>query len=101
MKAVSAIPRQRYVTVVALGVVLLLAATVRLHDLEKSTVGHNEIYVPGIDLPWDLSNPHPRFTVWQTIASTVAGEPHPPGYYLLMTPWTRWVGGPRCNSWLG
>jgi hypothetical protein len=31
---------------VALGVVLLLAATVRLHDLEKSTVGHNEIYVP-------------------------------------------------------
>src|SRR5262249_54070302 len=47
---------------------------------------------PGIDLPWYLSNPNPRFSLWQTLAGTIAGEPHPPGYYVVMLGWTKWFG---------
>jgi hypothetical protein len=72
--------------------VLVVGAGLRLSGLGDHTVDHNEIYVPGIRLPEGLSNPEPRSTFFGTITSTIAVECHPPGYYLLMLPWTRCFG---------
>jgi hypothetical protein len=73
-------------------VALILGAGLRLHRLAVETVDHNEIYVPGIQLPEDMSIPGPRLTFTGTITSAIAVECHPPGYYLLMLPWTRCFG---------
>ncbi len=73
-------------------VALVLGAGLRLSGLCDHTVDHNEIYVPGIRLPEDMSIPGPRLTLAGTITSTIAIECHPPGYYLLMLPWTRCFG---------
>jgi len=80
------------VAVAALGVVLVVGAMLRLHNVDYRTLNHPEVYTPGIDLPWHLSNPNPRFSLWQTLAGTIAGEPHPPGYYVVMLGWTKWFG---------
>jgi 4-amino-4-deoxy-L-arabinose transferase-like glycosyltransferase len=85
------VPRQ-YGPVFALGAILVAAAAVRLHHVGYRTLNHPEVYTPGIDLPWNLSNPNPRFSLWQTLAGTIAGEPHPPGYYIVMLGWTEWFG---------
>jgi 4-amino-4-deoxy-L-arabinose transferase-like glycosyltransferase len=85
------VPRQ-YGAVFALGAILVAAAAVRLHHLAYRTLNHPEVYTPGIDLPWNLSNPNPRFSLWQMLAGTIAGEPHPPGYYIVMLGWTEWFG---------
>ena len=77
---------------IVLGVLLAAAAALRLHDLDFRTLNHPEVYAPGIDLPWGLSNPNPRFSLWQTLAGSIAGEPHPPGYYILMLGWTKLFG---------
>jgi len=84
--------RQELVVAVALGVILTVGALLRLHDVEYRTLTHPEAYTPGIDLPWHLSNPNPRFSLWQILAGTIAGEPHPPGYYIVMLGWTKWFG---------
>ena len=84
--------RQEFVAAVALGVIIIVGAVLRLHNVEYRTLDHPEAYTPGIDLPWQLSNPNPRFNVWQTLAGTIAGDFHPPGYYLLMLGWTKWFG---------
>jgi len=83
---------QQLVAFAALGIILICGAFLRLHNLERRTLNHPEVYSPGIDLPLQLSNPHPRFTVWQTLAGSIAGEPHPPAYYLVMLGWTQWFG---------
>ncbi|MHC4167696.1 MAG: glycosyltransferase family 39 protein [Planctomycetota bacterium] len=77
---------------ILIGGILLLGITVRLVGLSKHTMGHNEIYIPGIKLPQDLANPAPRLTFRDTIAGTIAVESHPPGYYLLMLAWTKCFG---------
>jgi hypothetical protein len=84
--------QQRFGAIVTLGVILIIGAVLRLHDIESRTLNHPEVYTPGIDLPWHLSNPNPRFSLWQTLAGTIAGEPHPPGYYVVMLVWTKWFG---------
>ncbi|MEX0802420.1 MAG: glycosyltransferase family 39 protein [Candidatus Binatia bacterium] len=84
--------QQKWVAVAALIVIVIFGALLRLHNVEHRTLDHPEVYTPGIDLPWDLSNPHPRFSLWQTLAGTIAGEPHPPGYYVVMLGWTQWFG---------
>jgi len=73
-------------------IAMVLGAGLRLSGLCDHTVDHNEIYVPGIRLPEDMSIPGPRLTLSGTITSTIAIECHPPGYYLLMLPWTRCFG---------
>jgi Dolichyl-phosphate-mannose-protein mannosyltransferase len=84
--------RQGFIVALALGVILIVGAVLRLHDVDYRTLDHPEVYSPGIDLPWHLSNPNPRFSLWQTLAGTIAGEPHPPGYYVVMLGWTKWFG---------
>ena len=82
----------RFVAVVTLGIILIVGGVLRLHNVDYRTLDHGEAYTPGIDLPWYLSNPNPRFSLWQTLAGTIAGEPHPPGYYVMMLGWTKWFG---------
>jgi 4-amino-4-deoxy-L-arabinose transferase-like glycosyltransferase len=84
--------RQGFIVALALGVILVVGAVLRLHDVEYRTLDHPEAYTPGIDLPWELSNPNPRFTLWQTLAGTIAGDVHPPGYYVVMLGWTKCFG---------
>lgn len=78
--------------VLLVGSILLLGAILRLQNLGLETIGHIEIYVPGINLPYELSDPRPRLTLLKTISGTIAGEPHPPGYYILMYVWTKVFG---------
>ena len=84
--------RQKALAVVTLGLILIFGALLRVHNVEGPTLSHPEAYTPGIDLPRGLSNPNPRFSLWQTLAGTIAGEPHPPGYYIVMLGWTKWFG---------
>lgn len=79
-------------TAVALGVILMTGAVLRFHGVQNRTLNHPEVYAPGIDLPRHLSNPNPRFTLAQTLKGTIAGEPHPPGYYIVMLGWTKVFG---------
>jgi 4-amino-4-deoxy-L-arabinose transferase-like glycosyltransferase len=83
---------QKTVALAALSIILIFGALLRVHNIEFRTLDHPEVYTPGIDLPWHLSNPNPRFSLWQTLAGSVAGEPHPPGYYIVMLAWTKWFG---------
>jgi hypothetical protein len=91
-KQISIETQRQWIAVAALGVILILGGWMRLHDIERRTLDHPEVYAPGIDLPWHLSNPNPRFSLWQTLAGTFAGEPHPPGYYVVMLGWTKVFG---------
>lgn len=50
------------------------------------------MYVPGIPLPSDISEPAERVTFSRILTGTFSSDTHPPGYYLLMLPWTREMG---------
>jgi hypothetical protein len=50
------------------------------------------MYVPNIPLPEGISEPAERVTVSRILTGTFSSDTHPPGYYLLMFPWTRVVG---------
>jgi len=85
--------QKRWVAIATLSTLVLLGGLLRLHDLSKSTIGHIEMYVPGIELPpVELSDPAPRLTLVKTITGPIAWEPHPPGYYVFMFPWTKLFG---------
>ncbi|MCP4609822.1 MAG: hypothetical protein GY845_14030 [Planctomycetes bacterium] len=73
-------------------VTLVIGAGLRLSGLSDHTIGHTEIYVPGVQLPSHWSIPGPRLTFSTTITSTIVMDIHPPGYYLLMLPWTKCFG---------
>jgi len=88
----SPIIHQKWLTIIILGAIVLIALLFRLHNLESGTIGHIEIYVPGIELPYELSDLGVRLTLWKTIAGTVKLEPHPPAYYMLMLGWTKIFG---------
>ena len=88
----TAAPQKRGIAV-ALGAILVAAVALRLCGLKARTITHVEIYVPGIELPRELADPGPRFTVQDTLRGLLeAEEPHPPAYYLLMLGWTRVLG---------
>jgi 4-amino-4-deoxy-L-arabinose transferase-like glycosyltransferase len=75
-----------------LALIVLVGAGVRCFGLDRRTISHPEIYVPGIDLPWEMSEPRPRFTLAEVIKVSIYGETHPPGYYMMMVPWTKALG---------
>jgi uncharacterized membrane protein len=77
----------------ALILITLLGLAIRLYELDKRTMTHIEISIPGIPLPKGLSDPSPRLTVMATLRSVVGAEdPNPPAYYLMMLAWTRITG---------
>jgi uncharacterized membrane protein len=50
------------------------------------------MYVPGIPLPSEISEPHERLTLGSVLSGTFSSDTHPPGYYILMWAWTRCFG---------
>jgi hypothetical protein len=71
---------------------VLLGGWLRLSGLEARSISHPEMYVPGIRLPAGISEPSERLTVRNVLTGTFSSDTHPPGYYLLMLPWTRQLG---------
>ena len=71
---------------------VLLGAWLRLTGLDSRSISHPEMYVPGIPLPSSISEPAERLTLTQIITGTFSSDTHPPGYYVLMLPWTRIFG---------
>src|SRR5215813_3948901 len=82
----------RYTAGALLCVSLVLGGWVRLSGLEAKSISHPEMYVPGIPLPEGISEPAPRMTLSRILTGTFSSDTHPPGYYLLMLPWTRVMG---------
>jgi hypothetical protein len=93
-KLIQSLPiGKAWVSTLVLMLILLAALVLRFHDLGKSTIGHIEVYVPGIELaPPDLSEPAPRLTLLAAIADPILDEPHPPAYYVFMYFWTQLFG---------
>jgi hypothetical protein len=71
---------------------IALGGWLRFSELESKSVSHPEMYVPGIRLPEGLSEPAERRSVQRILTGTLSSDTHPPGYYLLMFPWTRAAG---------
>lgn len=76
----------------ALIVVVAVGAAVRLTGLDAKGLSHTEVYVPGLDLPADISEPPPRHRLVETAVWHFLYEPHPFGYYLAMWLWTQSFG---------
>lgn len=74
---------------------LVLAAVglaIGLEGIERRGMSHVEVYVPGIDLPADISEPPPRHDLRTTVSWHWHREPHPQAYYFLMWGWTKLFG---------
>ncbi len=82
----------RWIAAALVGVSLICGAWLRLSGLEKRSITHPEMYVPGIPLPEGISEPAPRMTFSRILTGTFSSDTHPPGYYLMMLPWTRVMG---------
>ena len=78
--------------VAVLAIILCGATILRLQGVEQRGMTHVEVYVPGIDLPPDISEPAPRTTLRDVVLWHWQNELHPPGYYVFMFGWTRAFG---------
>jgi uncharacterized membrane protein len=85
-------PAWRRAAVFVLCASLLCGAWLRLTGMAARSITHPEMYVPGIPLPADISEPAERTTITRLLTGTFSSDTHPPGYYLFMFPWTRIVG---------
>ncbi len=76
--------------------VLLLAvvagAILRLRGLDHQGITHPEVYIPGIPLPAEISEPPPRLTFLDALRWHFHDEPHPVGYYMAMFGWSSLFG---------
>src|SRR5205807_257813 len=82
----------RFTAISVVGASLLFGGWLRLSGLGVKSISHPEMYVPGISLPDGISEPAERMTFTRILTGTFSSDTHPPGYYLLMLPWTRNVG---------
>jgi hypothetical protein len=76
----------------ALLLIVLVGAALRLANLDLKTITHPEVYVPGIPLPAEISDPPPRLGLGETIWFHLHGDPHPPGFFVVMWFWTSLFG---------
>src|SRR5271167_1399223 len=81
-----------WVTVAGLSLLVILGASLRLHNLDGKSVTHVEMYVPGIRLPHGISFPEERLTLLKVVTSGLNSDTHPPAYYILMWAWTKCFG---------
>lgn len=81
-----------WLTVGGLGLLVVVAAYVRLYNLDANSISHPEMWVPGIPLPEGLSEPSQRLSLWKVLTGTFSSDTHPPGYYMLMWAWTKLFG---------
>ncbi len=78
--------------------VLLLAALLagfgaRLFQLDRHTITHPEMYVPGIALPDYVSTPLRRMTMSEVMLGPLTfDDPHPPGHHVMLLLWNRVFG---------
>src|SRR5262249_6542305 len=70
---------QVWIVIGLLILIVLGGAFLRLHGLDHKTLSHPEVYVPGIDLPEDISEPPPRLTFGWLVWWHFHDEPHPQG----------------------
>ena len=84
--------RHRYFVAAIVGLSVVLGGWLRLSGLDTKSITHLEMYVPGIRMPEGLSQPRERLTFSRVLTGTFSSESHPPGYYLLILPWTRTMG---------
>jgi hypothetical protein len=73
-------------------IALIIGIVLRMDGLATRTMDHIEIYVPGMHLPVELSNPPPRLSLRDSLVSPIVLEPRPPGYYVFMFAWTKCFG---------
>ena len=81
-------PRQ----LLALSFIVAVGLVLRLESIERRGISHPEVYVPGIELPAEISEPPPRIGFVETLAWHIHSEVHPPAYFYAMWPWTRSFG---------
>ncbi|MBI1786797.1 MAG: hypothetical protein HYR60_04490 [Acidobacteria bacterium] len=76
------------------GLLLLLSVGgyLRLSGLDSRSITHPEMYNPGIRMPEGLSEPRQRLTLTQVITGSLSSDGHPPAYFVLMWPWTKFFG---------
>ena len=72
--------------------IAVVAFAIRAVDIEHRGMTHVEVYVPGIELPDDISTPQPRIGIGETLKWHYFREPHPPAYYIMGWAWTRVAG---------
>lgn len=84
--------RGRYFVAAVVCLSLVFGGWLRLSGLDAKSIIHTEVYVPGIRLPEGVSQPRERLTVARVLTGTFSSDTHPPGYYLMMLPWTRRMG---------
>ncbi len=72
--------------------IIVVGIILRVDNIAGRTIGHIETYVPGIELPSEISEPRPRYGLLDYISRTIGEEPHPPAYYVFMFPWTKAFG---------
>ncbi len=75
-----------------IGLLVILGAYLRLYDLDGRSISHPEMWVPGIQMPEELSQPRQRLTLSKVLTGTFSSDTHPPGYYVLMWIWTKFLG---------
>ncbi|MEQ1899039.1 MAG: glycosyltransferase family 39 protein [Vicinamibacterales bacterium] len=63
-----------------------------MNRIEFRGITHVEAYIPGMNLPPEISEPPPRFSLVETLTWHWHSEPHPPGYFILMLGWTKLFG---------
>jgi 4-amino-4-deoxy-L-arabinose transferase-like glycosyltransferase len=75
-----------------LAIIVSAGVFLRIDGLATKSLTHPEVYVPGIDLPADISEPPPRHTFAELVWWHFHDEWHPQGYYLFMWGWTKLFG---------
>lgn len=94
-KPIVEVSGQRKNKLLLWGVLCLIiagGAFLRLNNLGDKSISHPEVYVPGINLPADISEPPPRTTIVPLLYFHFLSEPHPPAYYFFMFGWTKIFG---------
>lgn len=81
-----------WLTAGALIFIIGVAFVLRIEGLALRSMSHVEVYVPGIVLPDEISEPPPRIGIKETILWHWHKEPHPQGYYFLGWVWTKIFG---------
>ncbi|HYC77118.1 MAG TPA: glycosyltransferase family 39 protein, partial [Planctomycetota bacterium] len=77
---------------VALGVVLVVAAWLRIEALDRGVFAHPENYAPGFDDPSWVTAPYPRRTTLEGVLRGNLADGHPPLWFVAMLPWVRAFG---------
>ncbi|HET9530033.1 MAG TPA: glycosyltransferase family 39 protein [Blastocatellia bacterium] len=84
--------RSGWVAAGLIGIIFIAGLLLRLQGLEARSMSHPEVYVPGIELPENMSEPPPRLSPARVVWWHFHNEPHPQAYYFLMWTWTKLFG---------